>query len=505
MRNKRKVVILALLVFITVFMLQSDDKELFMGENFGNALVKPNVIILMDSSGSMNTIVFYPKIGLDGIEGNADDGYDSYINYEGTMEGFDSGDIGYWSTDSTRWYARWISGTNAYEDNSWTGVYNKDGEDRLLCGSTGQANLEVGDWIINRNGTAVAQIKTKTDCTPVASECGAWLELENRVGTFPLGSSGDDNCLEIRSGAECRPVLLYGTLDHDHPVRYDHNYLKWIYLHATPAQREAVTHFSTYGTFDVTDFSVDIPSPCVTPGHDRILTRFTRIQVIREVACKIAEEALEIVQLGLFRFDQSFGGYLQEGLVDASEVASGLVDYKNKVYTIEGDAMTPLAEALADVWYYYRPGNNPAYWPVNMDTATTPVSNIDYYCQNNYAIILTDGESTMDEFSGDTRFDDSVFKAYNPKRNEPWNDWSDGWGDPDNNDVTEGMPTDYDPANSIYCPNWTCWKREISDGNDLHGTDYLDDVAYFMANSDLFPEESLPLGESKTVYPLYTD
>jgi len=488
---KKGLILVSLLFFLGIFFLmEADDKELFVGA--GLSPVKPNVIILMDSSGSMNTIIFFPLAGDDGIVGNADDGYDQKINYAGTLDSFGLDGDSYWTTTETRWRARWVLADHAYTDNNWTGIYNKEDEDKILCGSNGQGAFQVGDWIINRNGTAVARIKTITDCNPVLDSCGSWLELEERQGTFQLGSNGDDNCLEIRDdGSQCRPVYMYGADDNGNPVRYPRNYLKWLFLYATDEQRASVSHFSTYGTFDTGDFATGTPSPCITPGHERILKRFTRIQVIREVACEIAEESLDIVNLGLFRFDGSNGGYLLESLTDMSESASELVDYKNKVYLIEGNAWTPLAEALADVWYYLRPGpSSKPYWPVNMDTAASSTYEMDYYCQNNYVVILTDGESTYDEFSGDIRFDNSMFRTISPHRQEPWNSWYDGWGDPDHNDVASGIPANYTPLSAIYCPNWTCWQRIQTNGANWYGTDYLDDVAYFMSHSDLFPEEN---------------
>ncbi len=507
MKRYGKLLILVVIVLMPMLWLESDDKELFLGMNEGGTLVKPNVIILMDSSMSMNTAIYYPRYGLDGIEGNDDDGYNTYTRYSGTLQGMSNFSSSYFQTSATRWHARWILGTTAYEDDNWSGIYNMESQDRILCGSNGQQVFEVGDWIINRKGTAVARIKAKTDCDPVLDNCGSWLDLEERQGTFDLGADGNDNCLELRfDGSECRVVRLYGGVDSGFSTLYDRNYLKWLFLHAGEAHRAAVSHFSVYGTFDVTDFTTGVISNCQTPGLDRIKQVFTRIQVAREVACKVATDALEIVNLGLFRFDGANGGYLQEGLTDMSETASGLVDYKNKVYAIPADAWTPLAEALVDVWWYYRPGPaSKPYWPVDMDTAPSATHEIDHWCQNNYVVIMTDGESTQDLFTGDGHFTGSIFTSKPVKRTEPWVNWNNGWGDPDNNDASSGIPANYDPATSIYCPNWTCWLRLETDGfTNYQGSDYLDDVAYFIANSDLFPEKSLP-DASGTVHDLYVD
>ena len=497
-KNFKSLFVIVILMVPLLF-LQSDDKELFMGLDMGNAMVKPNMMVLMDTSGSMNTIIFYPRVGVDGIRDTADDGFNGRIQYEGTVTGYGTGS--YWETDATGWHSQWISGTAGYAANSWTGVYEKFDEDTICCGSTGKANFNVGDWIINYEHSAVARIKAMEDYAPTS---GSKLSLEYRQGTFPLtpplGSpdvSSSTYRLEVRSGCELRVVKLYGGLDdpHDHKTRYPLNYLKWIFLHATEEQREAISHFSEYGVFDITEFPTPLNpiSNCSTDGTTFERYTFTRIQVAREVACKVAHDSRYIVKLGLYRFDEDFGGFEIDGLNDMSELAA-MVDYKKKIYTqLEADAMTPIAEALADVWYYYRPGNNLDRMPVNLDTATTPVHDVEWWCQQNYCIILTDGESTYDQFSGDTRFTDSMFTKYPVKRTDPWTKWENGWGDPDNNEADttyEGIPAGYDPDTAVYCPNYSCWIRS-RDGIDYEGSDYLDDVAYFMAHSDLFPEYNL--------------
>jgi len=76
MKMKKTIKLLLMLSLLVAVGLQmeSDDKELFMGLNTGDNSVRPNVVIIMDSSGSMNTIIYYPKeFGPDGIEGTDDD------------------------------------------------------------------------------------------------------------------------------------------------------------------------------------------------------------------------------------------------------------------------------------------------------------------------------------------------------------------------------------------------------------------------------------------------
>ena len=161
--------------------------------------VKPNILIIFDTSGSMNAVIYFPY-DPDDTDGYAGTGYHPGTNYRTGRDfrgGFDE-------LSSTRWIARWISGSTAYTNTHSTGVYGKSSEDRIQVGSTGEDNLEVGDWIINRGGTAYAQISQKND---------NWIDLTNRVGTFGLSNSNSNNELIFNTNDyEFRVVKLYGCV-----------------------------------------------------------------------------------------------------------------------------------------------------------------------------------------------------------------------------------------------------------------------------------------------------
>jgi hypothetical protein len=506
MKKYNKLLIILLVLMISGFFIEiePDDKELFMGLDVGAFIVKPNVVVLMDSSGSMNTAIFYPRYGVDGIAGTADDGFDPNFNYPGVVDNAPT------SISQTGWYARWIVNNNAREYSQtqlqnwdgkhfWTGCYTGDGTpNNFESGSYGWSYFRVGDKILFRDTaspyySAIATLKSKYQKNGVP-----WFELEDIVGG-PITPNGG-YFQQAPDGQDWTPVCvkLYGVQDNGNNVRYDDNYLQWLFIHATDNHRAAVSHFSTYGTFDLNftpppevpnnygnpDWEAWWVSDCVTPGHKRIKYRFTRIQVAREVICKVATMSNEIVNLGLFRFDYDRGGKKLDDVTPSNDLASDLVAYKNMVAGIEAEDWTPLAEALADIWKYYKPGpqGSKDYWPVNYYSS---VHDIEHWCQNNYVIIMTDGESTMDRFTGDSRFNGSIFKSKPVKRTKgytTWTEWSpdDGWGDLDSNEGTSGVPSPYNP-NGTYCPNYTCWYTDT-------GSDYLDDVAYFIRHQDLFPD-----------------
>ncbi len=97
----------------------------------------------------------------------------------------------------------------------------------------------------------------------------------------------------------------------------------------------------------------------------------------------------------------------------------------------------------------------------------------------------------QDRFTGDGRFSGSLFTTASVKRTKEYTThaaWTtaDGWGDLDSNEASSGLPSNYDPNAAGYCRNWSCWVD--SDSKNWNGTDYLDDVAYYLRHQDLFPD-----------------
>jgi hypothetical protein len=180
---------------------------------------------------------------------------------------------------------------------------------------------------------------------------------------------------------------------------------------------------------------------------------------------------------------------------------------------------TPIAISLADVWQYFKPSSSsssPNYrsgenWQVVTsnqgfetlsDGYTHPKgSPMQYWCQNNYVVVITDGQA-----NGDTGLKSSTYGVFGNKvqRNAAptpgeycrW-DYSNGWGDLDAHDV--GSYYNYQGTSSrTYCPGETCW---ISSS----GSDLLDDVAYFMYHQDMFPTRKVVGGELVTDPLLYDE
>jgi Tfp pilus tip-associated adhesin PilY1 len=195
------------------------------------------------------------------------------------------------------------------------------------------------------------------------------------------------------------------------------------------------------------------------------------------------------------------GSYINTTILDA-------------VNGMSADGSTPLAKALALVWNYLKPNANSGTAGTNyirqtgssdwqavnarpttgtdpgfemIDGVTHPQgSPMQYWCQENYAVMITDGEATADSDIRNSQYGifnqpykkstlcgsiiDDYFKFnYNLASN------STPWGDIDSYDPT-GTFTDY-------CLNNTCWSS--------NGTDFLDDVAYFLYHQDMFPTRKI--------------
>ena len=178
---------------------------------------------------------------------------------------------------------------------------------------------------------------------------------------------------------------------------------------------------------------------------------------------------------------------------------------------------TPLANALALVWNYLKPnpgsgtanyikntgasdwkavdsttfGTNAKFEDMTIDGVTHkhPLgSPMEYWCQENYVVLITDGRAENDNDITNTGY--GIFNKPVQRSSaaaEPISDfWKfdynratnpTPWGDADAKDPT-GHGTD-----GLYCLGGTCWANS--------GTDYLDDVAFFLYHQDMFPTQKV--------------
>ncbi len=115
---------------------------------------------------------------------------------------------------------------------------------------------------------------------------------------------------------------------------------------------------------------------------------------------------------------------------------------KQDVDSIVAETWTPLAETLYEAGLYFKGGAS------YFNSGVQYVSPIQYYCQRNYVVLITDGDSTRDR--------NSILRT--------------AIGDRDGDGREPGG------ANEVHY---------LVDGQDMLGTDYLDDVAKYLYERDL--------------------
>jgi type IV pilus assembly protein PilY1 len=157
------------------------------------------------------------------------------------------------------------------------------------------------------------------------------------------------------------------------------------------------------------------------------------------IAKRVMEDFLTTingVRIGMMVFNTSEGGRIHSTIRSLNETTRNQLI--NEVRNITAETWTPLAETLYEAGLYFRGGSSYFNSGVNY---TSPIQ---YYCQRNYVIIITDGMSTQDRHS----ILASAIGDQNGDQKEPI-----------------GAPND---------PNYAS-----------NGSDYLDDVAKYLYDGDL--------------------
>jgi type IV pilus assembly protein PilY1 len=208
--------------------------------------------------------------------------------------------------------------------------------------------------------------------------------------TYYVASDGTYSRRSFKTGAPTTPTAYLVDSDGTQDGRYFGNYLNWIFQYATSAQRSAIP-------------------------------RFTRIQMAKAAVNDIITNMSTNVRYGVWNFndDRPSTSALAPMGTDPATIIS-------RVNAMEGDSWTPLGETMAAIADYYR----------------TDPSAVQYDCQRNFTVVVTDGYPTKD---------------HNTK--SPYFDPSEGLGS----------------CTSIGAPN--------PDSDDC--SEYMDDVAHWMRNNDI--------------------
>ncbi len=189
------------------------------------------------------------------------------------------------------------------------------------------------------------------------------------------------------------------------------------------------------------------------------------------------------VRFGVAQFQaQSHGGFVR---AEVDAYSNNRLLLENAISSLDAQTATPLSETLFKLYTYFMPRNNsdipygqngstrfPAYsyrtsnGDYTSSSGQIPNDPVIEECQKNFIIMITDGEPTADDFStsgnqtqGFSKFDPELIGDYAP----------DNPGDPDiGNDATP----------EVGSPPWSF----------SSGSGYLDDIALFMQQNDCRPD-----------------
>ena len=176
-------------------------------------------------------------------------------------------------------------------------------------------------------------------------------------------------------------------------------------------------------------------------GGSEYLTKLT-------IAKRVINDFLDTVngvRLGVMVFNRavnndSEGGRLQSTIKSLTDANRSQL--KTDINNIIAETWTPLAETLYEAGLYFKGGSS------YFNAGVVYTSPIQFYCQRNYVILITDGDSTRDRNS----ILSTAIKDQDGDGREPGG------------------------ANEVHY---------FVDGHDMLGTDYLDDVAKFLYETDL--------------------
>jgi len=225
-------------------------------------------------------------------------------------------------------------------------------------------------------------------------------------------------------------------------------------------------------------------------------TTSTRLQVAKNAANFLVDSLTSDTRIGFSTFNVDNGGTLWEAVDDLGTTKKANI--KNRINATSANAHTPLAETMADIGNYFATGSNNVVLRAGTSNASTVSKNsvlpsalgnstgwsgrtaiaseatyssspIQYSCQRNFAVLITDGLPSSDRDIATN----SYLKDYD----------GDCSGNFSNSCTTYDMKKAYPyPGGNGATPNLSVNNA----GNN--SSDYLDDVAQALFDMDLRPD-----------------
>lgn len=260
------------------------------------------------------------------------------------------------------------------------------------------------------------------------------------AATFAWGASAGQRCFDPQGRYLAKLTADAGTAPSGYPpAEYQGNYLNWYY-------------------------QVNNTTPNWNSGQQKKPGTATRLEITKE-ATKTLLESLDGVRIGLSTCHGSNGASILQTL---TELRAGRDSLKTRVDGLVASGATPLAEALRDLGEYFAQGQSgPLLLHPNTSspqlvskrmifsrgyTFSPPgPAPIEYFCQNNFAVLITAGRPSND------------------------------------NDIAEVL-RDYDGDCRNANPACRSDDRKPDQSYESSGTDFLDDVAKALHDIDLRPD-----------------
>jgi type IV pilus assembly protein PilY1 len=329
--------------------LLADDTEVYIGANQVST-VRPNLVFIIDTSGSMDNDVTLTNTS-----------YDSTVTYTGDDTPCDPNRV-YWGTGTTPPSC----GTNNYVDLS---VFTCNAASGALFGAAGSGFYVGRAARYDNRSKGDRWDRLSSDVHSELVECeadwGVHGQTTGSTAVFPANEKVGGPWKTSTSSA-----ITWSSTGRTYTF-YSANYLNWRETTGAP-------------------------------------TTMTRLEIVQEVFSNLMD-SVNNINIAVMRFDSAstyynHGGYFimpMQQLTDANRQT-----YKDAVNALTPAGYTPLSETLYESYLFYKgapvlygdessPGTN-VTGVLDTSDSSKYLSPVEYQCQKNFVILLTDGEPTYD-------------------------------------------------------------------------------------------------------------
>lgn len=335
----------------------ADDTEIFQSTPTSGAAARPNILLIIDTSGSMvdNSVVQPAE-------------YDPLLSYSGPCNA------------SRIYYSKGSSSVSCQDA----------GKNRYITSS--QLVCKTAKDRIEGNGTTGSAIGTYVAANTVQWKGGStkqWVALDTSL-------TGTENVVECAGDAAIR----HGAVDDDGKLPRNGNLSPWT---TDPTKAANLTGVAATYTFSKGNYLNYLAEKGASGGT----VTLTRLEVVKSTARRFLD-SIDNVNVGLMRFEQrdvrdgkAQGGYV---IHEFAPIETARQELKDAITKLDGISYTPLAETMYEAFLYWK-GEQPYYGddsnsmsiPASRITAAgkykSPLGNT---CGSNFNVLLTDGDPTGD-------------------------------------------------------------------------------------------------------------